>query len=121
MTKIQNIKHYDPEERTFVFARDNRKFVKQLPRSIVNLEDGPQFIRSSGSVGSNYIEANESLSRKDFLVRIKICRKEAKESAYWLRLVDTNNDRILEEERLRLLQEAKELSKIFGSIVTKSE
>ncbi len=86
-----------------------------------NLEDGPQLIRSSGSIGSNYIEANEAISKKDFYHRIKICRKESKESNYWLRLVDTNHDDELEKERSRLIQEAKEFCKIFGSIITKSE
>lgn len=59
-----------------------------LRRTIANMEDGRQLIKASGSVGANYIEANESLGRKDFLCRIKICRKEAKESRYWLRLID---------------------------------
>lgn len=67
------------------------------------------------------IEANESLSKKDFVLRIKICRKEAKESRYWLRLVDTNTDAELEKERKELIQEATELMNIFGSIIRKSE
>lgn len=53
-----------------------------MPKSIINVEDGKQVIRSSGSVGANYIEANEALSKKDFCFRIKISRKEAKESKY---------------------------------------
>lgn len=121
MTEMQNKKQYDLEDRTFRFAQRNRQFVIKLPKNIVNHEDGPQLIRSSGSVGSNYIEANESLSKKDFLMRIKICRKEAKESKYWLRLVDTNNIVELEEERLLLIKEATELMNIFGSIIRKSE
>ena len=63
-------------------------------------------VNASGSVGSNYIEANESLSKKDFLMRIKICRKEAKESRYWLRLIDTYDDSELEKERSKLVQRA---------------
>ncbi|MDY7032550.1 MAG: four helix bundle protein [Thermodesulfobacteriota bacterium] len=77
-----------------------RLFIKGLPRTISNIEDGKQVIRSSGSVGSNYIEANEALSKKDFIVKIKICRKEAKESRYWLRLMDTQmnrNTKVLEK------------------------
>ncbi len=54
--------------------------MKKLSRTIGNIEDGKQVVRASGSVGANYIEANESLSKKDFVMRIKICRKEAKES-----------------------------------------
>jgi four helix bundle protein len=63
--------------------------VKTLPQNIANEEDIRQLVKASGSVGANYIEANESLSKKDFVLRIKISRKEAKESRYWLRLLDT--------------------------------
>jgi len=68
-----------------------------------------------------YIEANESISKKDFVLRIKISRKEAKESRFWLRLVDTNNNEDLERERRELVQEATELMNIFSSIMRKSE
>ena len=111
---------YDLEDRTLKFARGCRRFVKQLPRTIGNIEDGRQLIKSSGSVGANYIEANEALSKKDFVHRIKICRKEAKESRYWLKLVDTDSKEGLEKERKRLIQEATELMNIFGSIIRKS-
>lgn len=121
MTETTTQKHYDLEERTFFFARDCRLLVDKLPRTLVNFEDGPQLVRSSGSVGSNYIEANESISSKDFLHRIKICRKEAKEAKYWLRLVDTGGSETSNKERDKLIQEALELTKIFGSIVTKSK
>lgn len=121
MTEKQNNKQYDLEERTFVFAKDCRLFVKTLPRTIGNIEDGKQLVRASGSVGANYIEANESLSKKDFVLRIKISRKEAKESRLWLKLVDTKEDVNLEKERSRLIQEATELMNIFGSIIRKSE
>ena len=121
MTKIQNSKQYDLEERTFKFAKRIRQFVKKLPRIIANIEDEKQLIRASGSVGANYIEANEALSKKDFLFRIKICRKETKESRYWLKLVDTDNKENLEKERKKLIQEATELMNIFGSIIRKSE
>ncbi len=83
---------YDLEERTFLFARDVRDFVKTVPYSIANEEDIKQLVRAAGSVGANYIEANEALGKKDFLMRIRICRKEFKESAYWLRLTLSTND-----------------------------
>ena len=93
MNNAQNGKqHYDLEERTFLFAKNVRSFVRKLPKTIANIEDGKQLINASGSVGANYIEANESFSKKDFIFRIKICRKEAKESKYWLRLVSINNN-----------------------------
>jgi len=110
-------KIYDLEERTFQFALKVRVFIKKLPRNINNIEDGKQLVRSSGSVGANYIEANDSLGEKDKLMKIRICRKEAKESKYWLRLVDTENIEILETERKELIQESHELMLIFGSIL----
>jgi four helix bundle protein len=121
MTEIQNSKQYDLEERTLKFAKRVRSFVKILPKTTANLEDGKQLIKASGSIGANYIEANEALSKKDFIVRIKICRKEAKESRYWLRLIDTLDEKDLENERKFLENEASELTNIFGSILRKSE
>ncbi len=121
MINTSNPKPYNLEERTFEFARRCRAFVKQLVRSIANIEDTKQLVRSSGSVAANYIEANESLSKKDFLLRIKIVRKEAKESRLWLRLCELDATTILERERAALIQEAEELCKIFGSIVEKSK
>ena len=121
MTETRNPKQYDLEDRTLAFARDVREFVKQLKRTIANIEDGKQLVRASGSVGANYIEANEALSKKDFLMRIRICKKESKESRYWLRLVDTCDDQKLEVRRQELIQEAAELMSIFGSIIRKSE
>ena len=121
MTKNRNSKPYDLEDRTLVYAKRVRAFAKNLPKTIANIEDIKQLVRASGSVGANYIEANESLSKKDFIMRIKICRKEAKESRYWLRLIDTNGKMELEKERKDLEQEATELMNIFGSILRKSE
>lgn len=113
--------YYDLEERTFLFASDVRAFTKRLPWMLENVEDIKQLIRASGSVAANYIEANEALSRKDFTYRIKISRKESKESRLFLRLVDTGKDNELEEERKTLANEALELVKIFNSIAEKSE
>lgn len=121
MTEIQNPKQYDLEKRTFEFAKRVREFVKKLPRTISNIEDGKQVIRSSGSIGANYIEANESLSKKDFVMRVKICRKEAKETIYWLKLVDINNILALDGESKILIKETTELMKIFGAILEKCQ
>lgn len=112
---------YDLEERTYKFAKRCRDFVKKLPKTIANIEYGKQLIKSSGSQAANYIEANESLSSKDFIYRIKVCRKETKESALWIRLSDVNDDQKLEEERKGLIQETIELRKIFSSIIIKSQ
>ncbi|HWN64205.1 MAG TPA: four helix bundle protein [Candidatus Binatus sp.] len=119
MSHNENSKRYDLEERTSEFAKASRAFVKQLPRTISNIEDVKQFIRASGSIGANYIEANEAIGKKDFVMKIKICCREAKESRYWLRLIDTDGK--LEGDQARLLDEADELMKIFGAIARKSE
>ena len=114
-------RRYDLEERTYEFARCVRAFVKRLPRTISNLEDVRQLIRSSGSTGANYIEANEALSKKDFRMRIKIARKESKESRYWLRLLDTQDDITLDAQRKSLIQESTELLRIFTAILEKTK
>lgn len=115
--EIQNPKRYDLEDRTLRFARDVSTFVEATPRTLSSLEYLKQLIRSSSSVGANYIEANESLSKKDFVLRIKICRKEAKETRYWLQLL--KNTEATQPERNRLIQEVTELMKIFGAILEK--
>ena len=118
---VPKSKYYDLEDRTFKFAQGVRVFVAQLPRGIANQEDIRQLIKSSGSVGANYIEANEALSKKDFLMRIKISRKEAKESSYWLCLINTGNSAAVDSERQALIKEARELTNIFGAILLKSQ
>lgn len=75
-------KVYDLEERTFLFARNYRLLVYELPKTTSNFEDGKQLIKSSGSIAANYIEANEKSGDKDFKFRLKISRKEAKEQYY---------------------------------------
>src|SRR5262245_31352406 len=112
---------YDLEERTFHFAKRTRALLRLLPKNISNVEDSTQLIRSSGSVGANYIEANEAISAKDFLYRLKICRKESKESRYWLRLIDSVDNTVAETERALLIKEAHELVLIFNSIIRKNE
>ncbi len=116
-----NNKKYDLEDRTREFAINVRKFLKKLLKTISNIEDGKQVVRSSGSIGANYIEANEALSKKDFVMRIKISRKEAKESSYWLKIIAANNDIKYLKESNVLIQEAEELKKIFCSILEKSK
>ncbi len=95
--------------------------MKRFPKTISNIEYGKQVVRSSGSVGANYIEANEALSKKDFIMRIKISRKEAKESAYWLRLVAETNSEEYAKDGNKLFNEATELKKILSSILKKSK
>lgn len=116
---LQKSKHqtYNLEGRTLRFAKAVRDFIKLLPRSISNIEYGKQLIRSSASVGANYIEANESLSRKDFYMRIKIAKKEAKESIYWLQLIEPPSSSPSQTTLNALLKEAQELINILGAIL----
>ena len=113
----KNNKVYDLEERTFLFAQAVRKFIKKLPKTVSNYEDSKQLARASASVGANYIEANENLGTKDFNLHIKISKKESKESRFFLRLIDCNEEKAMEEERKELVQEATELMLIFGAIL----
>ena len=121
MIKTQNSKQYDLEERTYRFAQNCKEFIRQLPKTVSNLEYVKQLVRSSSSPAANYIEANESLSKKDFYHRVRICRKESKESRLWLKLIDINNHQILNDLRQKLIQETIELTKIFGAILEKAK
>lgn len=123
MTEIPMIKtstYYDLEQRTLDFAKDIIRFCKQLPNNIVNMKLIDQLIRSAGSIGANYCEANEALSKKDFLMRMRISRKEAKETIFWLELVLEANPNCKNEAQV-LITEALELKKILSAIITKSE
>ena len=120
MTKMgETTTQYDLEPRTLQFANRVNEYVNHLPVNTSNIENGKQLVRAAGSVGANYIEANESLSKKDFVIRIKICRKEAKESRFWLQLTRPSEEYSTHQEEL--IQEATELTKIFGSILEKSK
>ena len=115
---MQNSKPENLESRTERFAKQCKDYIKNLPRTVSNIEYAKQLARSSGSVAANYIEANESLSKKDFLMRIKISRKEVKESRLWIKLVDVNNEE--ESKRQSLIEESTQLLKIFSTIIDKS-
>jgi four helix bundle protein len=112
---------YDLEERTFQFAKSTSLFIKSLPKTIANVAYSRQVIRSSSSVGANYIEANESLGKNDFTMHPRISRKEAKESILWLRLILETNDAIDNNKCNELIREATELKKIISSIIEKSK
>ena len=119
MEKTKSPKQYDLEDRTFRFAKQCRDFIEKIPKTRANIEYIEQLIRSSGSQAANYIEANEAISRKDFFHRIKICRKESKESRLWLRLLHVHDKE--KDEQEELIQESLELTRIFGSIVEKEK
>jgi four helix bundle protein len=109
-------KKFDLEERTFRFASKVRTCLATLPSSTTFVEDKKQLIRSSGSVAANYMEANEAISRKDFVLRIKICRKEARESHMWLRLIREGVDTTQHAPLDFLIDESLQLVKIFNAI-----
>jgi four helix bundle protein len=111
----------DLVDRSWRFARDVRHFLNGIPRTLGNWEDARQLVRSSGSVAANYLEAQEGLSRKDFFFRIKVCRKEARESGLWLRLLDLNPKREMSPRRDELVMEADELKRIFQAIAAKDD
>ena len=119
MTKAPNTKRvFDLEDRTLLFAKRVARLCKGLKLDPINREYISQVIRASGSVGANYREANDALSKKDFGNRIRITRREAKETYYWLQLLAEANP-AANGELGELLQEALELKKIFSAIADK--
>ncbi len=109
------------EDRFENFAKSVRDFCRKLKWDIINLEYIRQLIRASGSVGANYIEASDDLGKADEKMKIKIARREAKESAYWLRLIFVYDDKALELKRTELLDEALQIRKILSAILIKLE
>ncbi len=114
-TEIGSTRRFDLPDRTLTFARDIRAFLGTLPQNRLAIEDYKQLVRSSGSVGANYLEANESLSKKDFAMRIKISKKECRETIFWLELLSVPVSSSVEYQRLH--KEAVELMNILGAIL----
>lgn len=108
------------ENRTLEFGKNVIGLCKELQKDTINIELIKQIIRSATSIGANYREANECLGKKDFLHRLRIARKEAKETTYWLELISESNKNKEKEIKI-LLQETIELRNILSSIITKSE
>ncbi len=109
----------DLAERTERFADDARKWGRALPRTISNTEDVKQLVRSSGSVAANQIEADNALGDQDRLMKFRICRKEARESGLWIRLLDAGPDEALQREKSRLNDESSQLVKIYSVIINR--
>lgn len=103
------------EERTARFGEAVIRFAKRLPRNPVTVPLIGQIVRAGTSVGANYCEADDAVSKKDFRHRIGICRKEARESKYWLRMIAGAEPGSKQDARV-LWQEAKELHLIFAAI-----
>src|SRR3989344_8485401 len=120
MIKIQNTKKYDLEDRTLEFGKRIIRLSKELQKNTINYNLVNQLSRSGTSMGANYREANETETKKDFLFRMRICRKEGKETIYWLNLIIETNPEF--SDRIKpLLQETIELVKIFATIAEKSK
>ena len=111
----------DLELRCFKFAKEIRFYVKSLNLDITNRSDIIQLVKSSGSIGANYIEANEAVGKKDFLFRLRISRKEAKETAFWLKLILECNDLKNPAKGIRLLNEVTQIRNILSSIIIKAK
>ena len=112
-------KKYDLEERTEKFSLRVRDLCIKLKKDVINTEYIKQLVRAAGSVAANYIEANENLGEKDLKMKIKISRKEAKESGLWLKHILSYGDKEIEDERNILIKETIELENIFGAILRK--
>ncbi len=117
-----NIKspNFDLEERTAKFGENIIKFAKKIPKNVINISITSQLVRAGTSVGANYCEADCAESKKDFIHKLGICKKESKESKHWLRMVSTASPELKSEARV-FWREANELNLIFSSIINKSK
>ena len=113
-----NKKKYDLEERTAKFGEEIIKFAKKIPVNPVNSRLISQLVSAGTSIGANYCEADDAESKKDFKHKIGICKKEARETTHWLRMIVIAYPD-LKEEALSLRSEAKELNLIFNAIINK--
>ncbi|MDP2676876.1 MAG: four helix bundle protein [bacterium] len=113
MTKTD--KKYDLEERTALFGENVIEFAKILKKDMIHSPLMNQIIRSSTSIGANYMEANQASSKKDFRNKIYICKKESNETKHWLRMISKASPDMANECR-KLWQEAQELMLIFSKI-----
>jgi four helix bundle protein len=111
---------FDLEERTAKFGEAIIRFLKQLPKDAVTVPLVKQLVRSATSIGANYCEADDAQTNKEFRYRISVCRKEARETMYWLRMIAAAAEQHRATARTHW-QEAKELNLIFSSILRKSK
>ena len=111
------------QNRLMLFAQNCQILCTKLSKNQSNIIYSNQLVRSSSSPGANYIEAIEASSTKEFILRLKICRKETKESNYWLNLIQTSNKNLglLDTEINNIIKEGTELIKIFSASITTAE
>ncbi len=112
------MKQFDLEDRTLDFSKSVIRLINHLSKNQTNLTLGAQVVRSGTSVGANYREASAALGNKDFVMKIKICRKEAMETTYWLKLLMENNSNF-KIDLEKLIDESEQLTRIFSSIALK--
>ncbi len=116
MTKAERTKDdFDLEDRTARFGEAVIAFAKTIPVSVVTAPLIPQLVRAGTSVGANYVEADDADSKKDFRFKIGLCRREARETKHWLRMIVAAEPQMRDAARV-IWQEAKELNLIFGAI-----
>ncbi len=111
--------NYDLEERTAKFGEDIIDFAKKIPRSVVTIPLITQLVKAGTSVGANYCEADNACSKKDFVNKIAICKKESRETKHWLRMIAKAEDALKGGSWQRLINEAQELNLIFAAIINK--
>lgn len=109
---------YDLEERTGKFGGDIIDFAKRIPRNPITISLITQLVKAATSVGANYCEADDACSKKDFVNKISLCKKESRETKHWLRMIAKAVD-ALKDETKRHLNEAQELNLIFASIINR--
>lgn len=107
------------EDRFLIYAKRVRDFCQKLKWNAINIEYMKQLVRASGSIGANYLEASDDLGKADEKMKIKISRRESKESVYWLQLVLTYDNEELERERVWLIDEGNQIKRILSSILLK--
>ena len=112
-------KEFDLEKRTTEFAKSVIRLCRKLPKDSINNRITGQLAGCSGSVGANYREANDALGKKDFILRMKISRKEAKEAIHWLEIAKEANDEIFHQEINDCIKEGTEIKNILSSIINK--
>ena len=118
--KVRSSKQYNLEDRTLEFGKRIIQLCKSLPKNTVNFKLIDQLVRSGTSVGANYREANETDTKRDFRNRIRIAKKEAKETGYWLELIAEANPG-LKSKIGYLVKESRELMKILAAIYEKTK
>jgi len=118
---MKNEKIYDIHDRIYKWVIDVINFTKKLPKNPQNLVIIPQVVGSVTSVGANDSEADASDSRKDFIAKYEIVRKESKETIYWLRVIKDTNTSEFTDEAEKLINEGKEISYIVSTIIKNSK